>query len=124
MDELQKELLEKLKKLKGVDDDKSDDVFLFALETSINDVLIYCNVSIDEWPVGLNNTVIMMAIDLINESSYSFNADASEGEVKSLTEGDFSISKETKAEAYQKMASAHTFSRNYRRKLNAFRRLR
>ena len=124
MEELQNKLLEKLKELKGVDDDKSDDVFLFAIETSINDVLIYCNVGIDEWPVGLNNTVIMMAIDLINESSYSFNADASEGEVKSLTEGDFSISKETKAEAYQKMASAPTFSRNYRRKLNAFRRLR
>lgn len=124
MEELQNKLLEKLKELKGVDDDKSDDVFLFAIETSINDVLIYCNVGIDEWPVGLNNTVIMMAIDLINESSYSFNADASEGEVKSLTEGDFSISKETKADAYQKMMSAPTFSKNYRRKLNAFRRLR
>lgn len=124
MEELQNKLLEKLKELKGVDDDKLDDVFLFAIEISINDVLIYCNVGIDEWPVGLNNTVIMMAIDLINESSYSFNADASEGEVKSLTEGDFSISKETKAEAYQKMTSAPTFSRNYRRKLNAFRRLR
>lgn len=124
METLKEELFERLKTLKGIGDEKSDDVFLFAIETSINDVLIYCNVSIDDWPSGLNNTVIMMAIDLINESSYSFNADVSEGEVKSLTEGDFSISKETKAEAYQKMMTVKSFARNYKRNLNAFRKLR
>ena len=115
MDELQARLLEKLKKLKGIADTKSDDVFSFAIETAIFDVLNYCQVGIEDWPIELDNTTILMAVDNINETSFSLSADGAEGEVKSLTEGDFSISKETKAEAYQKIMQAPSFARNYSR---------
>lgn len=123
MDELQARLLEKLKKLKGIADTKSDDVFSFAIETAIFDVLNYCHFGIEDWPIELDNTTILMAVDNINETSFSLSADGAEGEVKSLTEGDFSISKETKAEAYQKIMQAPSFARNYSRTLNSFRRL-
>lgn len=123
MNELQQKLLGKLKKLKGIDDTESDDVFLFAVETAIYDVLNYCHFEVEDWPEALDNTVILMAIDNINETSFTLAADTAEGEVKSLTEGDFQISKETKAEAYQKIMQAPSFARNYRRTLNSFRRL-
>lgn len=124
MDALKEELLAKLKKLKGIEGAESDDVFLFALETAIFDVLDYCNMMIENFPDALKNTVLLMAVDVINETSFSFNADAAESETKSLTEGDFSFSVETKAEAYQKMMSAQSFSRNYKRNLNKYRKTR
>jgi len=103
MNELKNRLLVQLKKLKGIDGNETDDVFLFALETAIYDVLNYCHLDIEDWPEAIDNTTILMTIDLINEASFIFKADASaEGEVKSLTEGDFSISRETKADAYKK----------------------
>lgn len=124
MDELQNRLLAELKKIKGIDGDGTDDVFLFALKTAIYDVLNYCHIEIEDWPKALDSTTILMTIDLINEASFIFKADAeAEGEVKSLTEGDFSISRETKADAYKKIMSAPSFARNYRRNLNSFRRL-
>ena len=124
MDALKEELLAKLKKLKGIEGAQSDDVFLFALETAIFDVLDYCNMMIENFPDALKNTVLLMAVDVINETSFSFNADAAESETKSLTEGDFSFSVETKAEAYRKMMSAQSFSRNYKRNLNKYRKTR
>ncbi len=123
MDAIKTRLLEKLKKLKGIADTKSDDVFSFAIETAIFDVLNYCHFPVEDWPIELDNTTILMAMDNINETSFSLSADGMEGEVKSLTEGDFSISKETKAEAYQKIMQAPSFARNYSRTLNSFRRL-
>lgn len=124
MDALKEELLSKLKKLKGIEGAESDDVFLFALETAIFDVLDYCNMMIENFPDALKNTVLLMAVDVINETSFSFNADTAESETKSLAEGDFSFSVETKAEAYQKMMSAQSFSRNYKRNLNKYRKTR
>lgn len=124
MDALKEELLAKLKKLKDIEGAESDDVFLFALETAIFDVLDHCNMMIENFPDALKNTVLLMAVDVINETSFSFNADAAESETKSLTEGDFSFSVETKAEAYQKMMSAQSFSRNYKRNLNKYRKTR
>lgn len=124
MDALKEELLAKLKKLKDIEGAESDDVFLFALETAIFDVLDHCNMMIENFPDALKNTVLLMAVDVINETSFSFNADTAESETKSLTEGDFSFSVETKAEAYQKMMSAQSFSRNYKRNLNKYRKTR
>ncbi len=124
MKELQKRIFERLKTLKGIDDEKSDDVFLFAVETAIQEILTYCHFEVDDWPDGLDNTAVLMAVDLINETSFSINAAEAEGEVKSLSEGDFSIAKETRADAYQKMMQAPSFARNYSKVLNRFRRLR
>lgn len=124
MKELQKRIFERLKTLKGIDGEKSDDVFLFAVDTAIQEILSYCHFKIDDWPGSLDNTAVLMAIDLINETSFSLNAAEAEGEVKSLSEGDFSISKETKAEAYQKMMQTPSFARNYSSVLNRFRHLR
>ena len=124
MDELLQNLLKKLKKLKGVSDTQSDDVFLFALETAINEIFNYCH--IDELPQRLYNTAIMMAIDAINEVQTNVGgANGIEGEVKSLTEGDFAITKATSLEVIQGLSALRkaSFVRNYSRTLNSFRKL-
>lgn len=125
MEDLKKELLKKLKLQKGIveTDTSQDDVFLFALETAIIEILSYCNLDFEEWPNALNNTAVLMAIDYLNESTIVNSVTEVEGEVKSLTEGDFSISKETKSEAFQKMQQSAGFARNYLRILNRYRKL-
>lgn len=80
----------------------------------------YCHFSVEEWPEGIDNTVVLMTIDLLNETALTFNISESDGEVKSITEGDFSISKETKAEAYQKIMSAPSFSKTIKEHLIIF----
>lgn len=124
MDELKKRLADKLKELKGITDTELDDVFSFAIDTAIFDVLNYCHIEVTEWPEALDNTAVMMAVDVVNVTSFAsaLQSDDAGGDVRTLTEGDFSISKETKAEAYQKIMTAPSFAKNYRRNLNRFRR--
>lgn len=124
MDKLLSELLEKLKKLKGVTDTQSDDVFLFALELAVNEILNYCH--LEELPKKLNNVAVMMAIDALNEVQANIGgANGVEGEVKSLTEGDFAITKATSLEVLQGLSALRSTSyiRNYTRTLNTFRKL-
>lgn len=124
MEDLQNRLLEKLKKLKGITDEKADDVLLFALETGIYDVLHYCNLEIDEFPEALDNTTILIAIDLLREGGFLLSEEEqAEGNVKSLKEGDFSIARVTNAEVMDMMNHAPSFSRKYKRNLNHFRKL-
>lgn len=126
MDELLQKLLVKFKKLKGIiDDDKSlDDAFLFGVETAVNEILLYCH--IDMLPTELYNVAILMAIDAFNEIQFNLGGDHGvESEVKSLTEGDFTISKTTSLEVIQGLSALRTssFIRNYTRTLNRFRKL-
>lgn len=126
MDELKTELLEQLKSIKGIKEDEtaSDDVFLFVLKATINEIMNYCHFEVDEFPKGLYEVAVFMAIEKLNEISFTANfAEEGEGETKRLTEGDFSIEKETKADVYQKIMKAPSFVKSYKRQLNNFRRL-
>lgn len=126
MEDLVAELLERLKKVKGIKGIKgedSDNILSFALETTVQTILNYCHFSAEEWPSDLNTTAIFMAVDVLNEVNLTFNEESFNGDTKSLTEGDFTIARETKAEAYQKIMGAPSFIRNYLRTLNSFRRL-
>lgn len=124
LNDLKAELLKRLKELKVVEDNSLDDLFLFAIETAVVDILGYCNLDILEWPIGLDNTAVLMALDNYNQANVSINLDSKDGgEVKSLSEGDFSITTETKAEAYKAMAAAPSMAKNYKAKLNRYRKL-
>ncbi|MET1928420.1 hypothetical protein ABXM71_09025 [Enterococcus faecium] len=115
----------KLKQLLKIPSDQSDldEVLKFALETEIMDVLNYCN--LEDLPWQLENTVIMMTKDLVEATQLSLSADeVSEGQVKSITEGDFSITKATSAEMMAAMVNVSSFSQNYEDRLNSFRKFR
>lgn len=124
LNDLKAELLIRLKELKVVEDNSLDGLFLFAIETAVVDILNYCNLDILEWPLGLDNTAVLMALDNYNQANVSINLDSKDGgEVKSLSEGDFSITTETKAEVYKAMAAAPSMAKNYKAKLNRYRKL-
>jgi len=118
MEELIAILLVKLKKVKGISDNESDDVFSFAIETAVGDILDYCH--IEELPERLYNTAVMMAIDIVNETAVTANV---EGEAKDIKEGDMSITKETKLDVLKAMSELPSFTRNYKRTLNSHRQL-
>lgn len=118
-------LLPKLKQLLKTPSNQSDldEVLKFALETEIMDVLNYCN--LEDLPWQLENTVIMMTKDLIEAAQLLLSADeVSEGQVKSITEGDFVITKATSAEMMAAMVNVPSFSQNYEDRLNSFRKFR
>lgn len=128
VEELVTQLLAKYKKLKGITDDESDGVFSFAIETAIEEVMNYCNLELEDIPKTLHNTIVMMAMDIVNETLLSLgnNEDGSLGDTKSLSEGDFSITKETSLEVIQGIVSLskESFTKSYKRTLNGFRKLR
>ena len=126
MEELVDKLLAKLKTMKGVTDEESDDAFSFAIETAIHDVVNYCHIEVEEIPLQLENTILLMSMDLLTFALTQLNDEtAVKGETKSLSEGDFSITKETSLDVMQAMAktSSEQFSNNYKRVLNGFRKL-
>ena len=118
-------LLPKLKQLLKIPSDQVDldEVLKFSLETEILDVLNYCN--LEDLPWQLENTVVMMTKDLLEATQLLLSADeVSEGQVKSITEGDFAITKATSAEMMAAMVNVSSFSQNYEDRLNSFRKFR
>ncbi|MFS1193757.1 hypothetical protein [Enterococcus lactis] len=128
MENLQKliqKLLPKLKQLLKIpsDDTKTDEILNFALETEIFDALNYCN--LQELPLELENTVVMMARDLLESTQLLLSTEEmNEGRIKSITEGDFTITKSTSGELIAAMMKSPSFSQNYEDRLNSFRKFR
>lgn len=125
MGELKADILERLKTIKGIDSENSDrdDVFLLAIESAIFEVSSYCHLLLSEWKDELNNTVVFMALDILNELSFTGDIENAEGGVKSITEGDFTITKETKIEAYKQINQLGSVAGSYKKVLNRYRKL-
>lgn len=117
------ELLQKLKNLYQVD--QPEEVFLFAVETAVEDILAFCNLDYLEWPRGLNNVAVRLAMDYLTGDSLTGSAEASsDGDIKTLKEGDFSITKETQSETLARMASMPSPINRYTSTLTRYRKLR
>ena len=84
----QAERLEKLKLLLGVKNEEKDNILLFVLDKTQDMVCNYCN--IEEVPKGLENVLLNMAVDLYRAES--LGQEQAEGTVKSITEGDVTVS--------------------------------
>lgn len=117
MNELIERLRVKFLKLKP---DISPDLSGFFIESAINEVLNYCHIDVEDWNERMDHTTILMAIDLYNDSMAALKPDEI-GQTKSLSEGEFSIQKETTLEVIERMQSTRSFVRNYARTLNHFR---
>lgn len=125
MGELKADILKRLKIIKGIDSEDSDrdDVFLLAIESAIFEVLSYCHLLLNDWSDELNNTVVFMALDILHELSFTGDIENAEGGVKSITEGDFTISKETEIEAYKQINQLGSVTGSYKKVLNRYRKL-
>ena len=80
--------LNTLKMLLGVTDNSKDDILTFTMNKVTDMVLNYCN--IDYIPDRLDNVLINMCIDMYRAES--LGQEELQGPVKSITEGDVSVS--------------------------------
>ena len=81
-------MLLKLKQLLGITEDSKNFVLQYVIDTVTDMILSYCNIKI--LPDQLENIVLMMCMDMYRAES--FGQETTQGSVKSMTEGDVSIS--------------------------------
>lgn len=109
--------LERLKKLLGIADDSKDELLQFTIDNVTDMVLNYCN--IPEVPEKLENIILSMCVDKYRAES--LGSETSQGAVKSISEGDVSVSY---GSAYSVSDNpGMEFLKGYKAQLDRFRRL-
>ena len=109
--------LERLKKLLGIADDSKDEILQFTIDNVTDMVLNYCN--INEVPEKLENIILSMCVDKYRAES--LGSETSQGSVKSISEGDVSVSY---GSAYSVSDNpGMEFLKGYKAQLDRFRRL-
>ena len=110
-------MLERLKKLLGIADDSKDEVLQFTIDNVMDMVLNYCNIT--EVPEKLENIILSMCVDKYRAES--LGSETSQGAVKSISEGDVSVSY---GSAYSVSDNpGMEFLKGYKAQLDRFRRL-
>lgn len=110
-------MLEKLKILLGIEDNSKDYVLQLTIDIVTDMVLNYCHIK--EIPSGLENVVVSMCIDKYRAENYG--QENSEGKVKSISEGDVSVSF---ASAFSVSENpSMEFLKNYKSQLNIYRKV-
>lgn len=104
--------LEKLKLLLGIEEEEKDTILSFALMRTEDMICNYCR--LHSVPKGLETLHLNMAMDLYRGEN--FGQEEKEGNVKSITEGDVSVSFE---DTQQKENTA--FLNNYTAELDRYR---
>lgn len=110
-------MLEKLKILLGIEDNSKDYVLQITIDIVKDMVLNYCNIK--EIPSGLESVVIAMCIDKYRAESYG--QENSEGTVKSISEGDVSVSFGSAFSISENPSME--FLKNYKSQLNIYRKV-
>ena len=113
----QMERLEKLKLLLGVKSEEKDNILLFVIDKVSDMVCNYCNIK--QVPKGLENVMLNMVVDLYRAES--LGQEQAEGNVKSITEGDVTVSFASASAISEN--SGMQFLKDYTAQLNRYRRL-
>ena len=110
-------MLEKLKILLGIEDNSKDYVLQLTIDIVTDMVLNYCHIK--EIPSGLENVVVSMCIDKYRAENYG--QENSEGKVKSISEGDVSVSFGSAFSISENPSMK--FLKNYKSQLNIYRKV-
>ena len=110
-------MLEKLKILLGIQDNSKDYVLQLTIDIVTDMVLNYCHIK--EIPSGLENVVVSMCIDKYRAENYG--QENSEGKVKSISEGDVSVSFGSAFSTSENPSME--FLKNYKSQLNIYRKV-
>ena len=110
-------MLEKLKILLGIEDNSKDYVLQLTIDIVTDMVLNYCHIK--EIPSGLENVVVSMCIDKYRDENYG--QENSEGTVKSISEGDVSVSFGSAFSISENPSME--FLKNYKSQLNIYRKV-
>ena len=113
----EQEKLAKLKAILGISDDTKDSILTFALEKVRDMICNYCR--INDIPEGLGNVQLSMAMDIYR--SESLGQEKAEGTVKSMTEGDVSVSFGSAVSSSENPGM--DFLKNYTAQLNRYRKV-
>lgn len=113
-------LREEVKKLLGITDISKDDILDFIIKKVIARVIRYCNLK--TIPLELETTIISMVIDGYRQ--IELGKEKPEGEAKSVTRGDTSVSYLTSVEIVQKWSNNPSLLNDYKAELNQYRKVR
>lgn len=109
--------LERLKQLIRVKNEEKDPVLLFVLDKTEDMILNYCN--IQKIPEKLEKVMLNMAVDLYRAES--LGQEQAEGTVKSITEGDVTVSFASASSVSENLGM--TFLKDYTAQLDRYRKL-
>ncbi|MDD6483245.1 MAG: phage head-tail connector protein [Clostridiales bacterium] len=98
-----------LKELLGIEGNEHDGLLSFLLEDCTNMILTYCN--IDTLPIQLKSLVPVMAADMYRAKGYG--QESAPSDVKSISEGQRSVS-------YESKTPGNDFLENYYQRLLPF----
>lgn len=98
-----------------------DKIIGFVLKKVINDIVSYTHLTRDDLPEELDTTIVGMALTVIAEIGILRAANGDDGDVKSISEGDASVSFMTSQEAYKSISATNTITSDYRSILNNYR---
>lgn len=117
------ELLDKLKSLNP--DDKGNPDYLavldFALDKVVNDVSNYTHIAVAELPGMLDMTLIGLCQQFLGTHQLLTPVTDRDGDVKSLSEGDTSVTFKSVGEVFSELQSVNSLTDNYLSQLNSFR---
>ncbi|WP_125607272.1 head-tail connector protein [Lapidilactobacillus bayanensis] len=98
-----------------------DKIIGFVIKKVINDIVSYTHLTRDDLPEELDTTIVGMALTVIAEIGILRAANGDDGDVKSISEGDTSVSFMTFQEAYKSISATNTITSDYRSILNNYR---
>lgn len=106
-----------LKILLGITDESKDVILAFVIDKATDMVCNYCNIA--EIPTGFNNVLLNMCIDIYRAES--LGQEQIQGPVKSITEGDVSVSFGSAASVSEN--DGMKFLKDYTAQLNRYRKV-
>lgn len=93
----------------------------FALDKVVNDVSNYTHVVIGELPEELDMTLVALCQQLLGTHQLLVPVTDQDGDAKSISEGDTSVTFRSASEAYLELQSVNSLTDNYLAQLNSFR---
>lgn len=113
----QAEQITALKLLLGITDDSKDTIIDFIINNVSDMIFNYC--CIDTMPLGLENVLLKMCVDIYRAES--LGQEQKQGLVKSISEGDVSVSFCTPTELNEH--GQRSFLSDYEEQLNRYRKV-
>jgi len=109
-------LIHKMKLLLGITDTESDELLQYVLDTVVDMVKGYCNIS--DIPAPLEKVIVRMAVDMWRIEGYGVPGGTGNMEIKQIKRGDVTTSFEAVG------ANSDNFIKSYTQQLNEYRKLR
>lgn len=93
----------------------------FTLDKVVSDVANYTHLTIKDLPEELDHTLVALCQQLLTTHQLLTPVADRDNDVKSINEGDTSVTFKSSSEAYMELQAVNTLTDNYLAQLNVFR---